>query len=90
MNQLSTSDMILDPTFTAKETCPQHQHNDILVQISGVPLQITATLRHTYCVTASEILQMYIITLSQTHFNITIQSYRMKNSLENLLPFSLP
>ena len=37
LNQISTSDMILDHMFTAKETCSHHQRNNILGWIFGVP-----------------------------------------------------
>ena len=90
LNQISTSDMILDPMFPDKEPCPHHQHNNILGRRFGVLTQITATSWHTHCVTASELLRMYIITFSYTHFQSTLQYHAMDNLLGDIIPFRLP
>ena len=75
--------------FTAKEPCPHHQYNDILGRLIGFSDQINDMSWHSCRVTASKILCMYSIALSQNHFNITLQSYSMDDILYNLLSFSL-
>ena len=82
LNQLSTSDMILDPIFTDKEPCLLTTKTTIfLAVVFGVPAQITSTLWYARRITALELLCMYSITLPQIHLHITPQSHEMGDIL---------
>ena len=82
LNLLSTSNMILDTIFTAKQPCPRHQHKNILVRQFSVPDQITATSYHDHHITSSERLRMYSTTLPHTHLNSTLQSHAINDILD--------
>ena len=72
LDHLSTSNMILDPMFPAKEPCPHHQSKGILVRLFGVPAQIIATSWNASRVTTSELLRMYSINLPHTPLHRTV------------------
>ena len=81
LNHIHTSSLILKYIFPSKELLGRH---------FGVPAQITSTSWHACCITTSELLHIYSITIPKTHLHSNLQSNSLGDLLDDLLLFRLP